>query len=111
MRSVLVAVAAALALTAPLPSVASGYETYGPGVKSCGHWTNESHGELRYDLSEWVLGYVSAAGYYNDYHLRDTDADGISAYMDTYCKAHPLDSVEKGAQHLIEDLRIEKQSQ
>jgi len=111
MRSVLVAVAAALAITAPPPSVASGYETYGPGVATCGTWVTERNQGAGQDMFGWVLGYVTAAGYYTSFTLRGTDSEGMRVYMDNYCKQHPLDRLEKGVQRLVQDLRTDKGAQ
>ena len=56
-----------------------------------------------YVLGSWVLGWVSAAGYYGA-HLRHTDADAISAWVDNYCRANPLNQIKDAADSLVDEL-------
>ena len=52
-----------------------------------------------------MLGWVSAAGYYNvQGTLRDTGHDAISAWADKYCREHPLDKITQAAKSLVDEL-------
>lgn len=59
----------------------------------------------RFLKANWVLGWVSAAGYY-DVHgdLKHTDADAIMAWVDNYCHDHPLDDISDAAEALVKAL-------
>lgn len=85
------------------------FTVYGFGTKSCGSWLEErklSQVTLPGGAQRaWVLGFVSGVGYIGP-KMKDTDADGIYAFMDTYCAAHPLDSIGGAAQALVEELVI-----
>ena len=52
----------------------------------------------------WVLGWVSAAGYYSGQPLRDTDSQAIAAWVDKYCHEHPLSKIADAAKSLVETL-------
>jgi len=79
---------------------------YGVGNHSCGKWLATAHDtDEWFDQLNWVLGWLSAAGYY-DVHgsLRKTDSDAIAAWMDNYCRQHPLKTIEDGAADLVREL-------
>jgi hypothetical protein len=83
------------------------FTNYGPGTASCGTWLAE-HGTpmqqmQHYVLGSSVLGWVTAAGYYGA-HLRHTDADAISAWVDNYCREHPLNKIQEAAAILVDEL-------
>jgi len=78
---------------------------YGSGAKSCGKWLAVRSGG-DYDLQlQWVLGWFSAAGFY-DVHgdLRDTDSDAITAWLDKYCRENPLKGINDAAAQLVRTL-------
>jgi hypothetical protein len=82
----------------------------GAGAESCGTWVAEigTNPGAR-ENHQWVLGYVTA---FNRFGL-GTDADvskgadppGLIAWIDNYCRTHPLDTVETGAARLIDELQ------
>ncbi len=87
------------------------YEILGPGAAPCGTWTSQRQlpdQALALSNQTWVLGYITA---YNEYLATSgnvaagTDSDGIAAWIDTYCAAHPQDDLAHAARALIEDLR------
>ncbi|MFI4934731.1 MAG: hypothetical protein ACHP7N_08955 [Caulobacterales bacterium] len=86
------------------------YESLGAGVGSCGVWTQDratSHGAWSEDL-EWVLGYLSAYDRFvarNGMVAKHTDSAGVTAWLDTYCTAHPLDEMHRAADALVQDLK------
>jgi len=87
------------------------YRDYGAGVASCGKWLADRSDWLAnrsiqhgVDLS-WVLGWLSAAGYYDVRgDLRDTDADAVTAWVDKYCREHPLNEIDEAASSLVVEL-------
>ena len=55
---------------------------------------------LRHRQTEWVVGYLSGVGAVDvaGYDpLNGMDAEGVFAWIDNYCRAHPLDKIEKAA--------------
>jgi hypothetical protein len=62
-------------------------------------------------VQDWVVGYLTA---YNEWVAPDgnisagTDNDGIAAWMDNYCQAHPLDNVARAARALVVELKARK---
>jgi hypothetical protein len=83
----------------------------GSASTSCGAWTTErSHlipgvpvGPEYINAMEdesWVLGFLSGIGFANqngDDPLSGVDTDGIWAWVDNYCRDHPLDTIAKAA--------------
>jgi hypothetical protein len=80
------------------------YRAVGEGGVSCGTWTAEranNPAEL-YWLSEsaWVLGFLSGVGYEGAGDvdpLRGVDAKGVEAWLDNYCRTHPLQTLVDAA--------------
>ena len=68
------------------------YRVYGTGNRSCGSWT-KSEGVFRSVHHEWALGFLSGAGYAGE-SLRDTDSDGIQAWLTRYCEEHPVTDID-----------------
>jgi hypothetical protein len=90
------------------------YTVYGFGTKSCGKWTEAvTAASLRRDIADryidmaneqWIAGFVSGAGYTDSKAFRDADIEGIRAFVNNYCTAHPLDKMGDAAEKLIEEL-------
>jgi hypothetical protein len=80
------------------------YGVYGQGNQSCGRWTDQNSGKRDSHLYTWVVGFVSGAGFASADRLRQTDSDGIAAWIDRYCSAHPLDAIAKASGALVEEL-------
>ena len=81
---------------------------YGAGTASCGTWLADREKPMHdYELS-WVLGWLTASSYfYEEDHLgrlRHTDANAVSAWLDKYCREHPLESISLAAAQLDETL-------
>lgn len=79
------------------------FTNYGQGASSCGSWiaaTGESH---RHNET-WVLGFVSGFGYGSPRRLKKTDADAVAIWVDNYCHSHPLDTISRAAQELVQEL-------
>lgn len=48
---------------------------------------------------------MSAAGYYGmPGPLRDTDAEAVAAWVDNYCREHPLNNIREAAASLVDEL-------
>ena len=80
------------------PNSHGGYMVMGFGTKSCGAWTadRQGNGDIQFVDEAWVLGYLTAlnvVGPGSDNIARNTDTDGIVAWVDNYCAAHPLDEI------------------
>src|SRR5215472_11834349 len=81
---------------------------YGSGGVSCGKWLAQRRGKESSDEwiawhgdLGWVLGWLSAAGYYTvGGNLRETDKDAVVAWVDKYCREHPLDNIQRAATSL-----------
>jgi hypothetical protein len=63
---------------------------------------------LAMGTTSWVLGYLTA---YNAYVASDgnvqgnADINAVTARLDNYCTAHPLDVIDTATRALISDLK------
>jgi hypothetical protein len=60
-------------------------------------------------MEDWIAGYLSAFNSLTDDpdtpdFLKSEDWDGLIAWMDNYCAAHPLDKLETAARALAIEL-------
>jgi hypothetical protein len=86
------------------------YQVLGSGALSCGSWTAERKkgSDIAAAKKILVTGYISA---YNrwvhpGYDVTEgTDNDGVYAWIDYYCQAHPLDMMAIAVEALIEHFR------
>jgi hypothetical protein len=86
---------------------ARGIVIYGVGLKSCTYWVSASKkAAARQQLSDWILGFVSAYNYYSAEGRDVTFSDGgaFIAWMDGYCRDHPHDVVADAAYRLVGEL-------
>jgi hypothetical protein len=80
----------------------------GHGLTLCGAWTQAriTNAPERLNMEHWVAGYPSNFNTVNDVDpsipdlLKDQEWDGLMAWIDTYCAAHPLDKVDRAARTL-----------
>jgi hypothetical protein len=79
---------------------------YGAGNESCGTWLSSStNQDIRNWQTSWVLGWLSASGHYQVLgRMKDTDAAAVTAWLDNYCKEHPLDELQEASAALIREL-------
>lgn len=83
------------------------YMVFGPGVSSCGEWTNLRRERSDYGISGWLTGYISA---YNSLPngisniAQGTDVEGMLAWVDNYCAKNPLDKISTAASALVDEL-------
>jgi hypothetical protein len=92
-----------------ITSIASarGIVIYGVGLKPCGYWSSASkRTAARQQLSDWILGFVSAYNYYSAEGRDVTFSDGSTfiAWMDSYCRDHPHEGVADAAYRLLGEL-------
>ncbi len=79
---------------------ASAYTISGVGTVSCGSWTayrRTPTSTLAMGVESWILGFLSGVGFEgvaNADPLNGTDAEGVWAWIDNYCRANPLKDVE-----------------
>lgn len=81
-------------------------EIYGAGTRSCGSWLADRDTMHHMDLS-WVLGFLSASDSFMvglGRHMRETDANAVSAWLDKYCRDHPLRSLAEASDELMGEL-------
>ena len=87
------------------------YAVRGSGMASCGKWVQNrrERGAPYYEEAGWLAGYVTAVNAY-EWPERDIaqglHADGIEGWIDTYCSAHPTDSLAVAAHALIAELLV-----
>jgi hypothetical protein len=77
---------------------------FGEGVTSCGSWTQarQTRSLQQGRLVQWVAGYLSGANMDDDTKpeaLLGTDFNGLMAWIDNYCQAHPLNNVFQLLKH------------
>lgn len=81
---------------------------FGVGGDSCGRWMDARKAGDTSRHGSWLLGYLSALNLWGVIGGKDalagSDADGLYAWMDGYCQAHPLDSIAVGAGDLAREL-------
>ena len=92
----LVAVTVALGIGA-----AQARSVLGHGLTSCDAWAQASKTE-RLNMESWIAGYLSSFNSLIDDpdvpdFLKDEDWDGLMAWIDNYCAAHPGDKLETAA--------------
>lgn len=83
-------------------------QLYGAGINSCGSWLEHRGIDAlhSHELS-WVLGWLSASENWGTglgIHLRHTDANAVSAYVDKYCRENPLKSIADASLGLVVEL-------
>ena len=96
-----------LILISVAPASASANMMRGPGVSTCGTWTkNRQSDVIQSAWSEfWVLGYLNRASLQHSGDiLESANSDGINAWIDNYCSAHPLDLIVDAADQLENEL-------
>ena len=101
-------------------SISFGAETYvgGVGASVCGSWSEARRGPMtsKTVIQEqmtvsWVMGFVSAMN--NEYaeqfpnftqHFKRIGSDGVTGWLDNYCRANPINSVNDAAMSLVLEL-------
>lgn len=103
----------AILATALLAGSAQAATVAGQGTNSCGTWTSwrraaaaaETRGGIQtdqarwsYQIEQWILGFLSGIAIRGSVDpLKGTDFEGVWAWVDNYCQAHPLDDLATAA--------------
>lgn len=106
-RNLLCASAFALMFFAAMP--ANAYRAY--GGQDCGQWLNQSSASGR----SWLAGFISGLNaVFNGFSAavepgkdalaKTNSAQQVYAWMDNYCRANPLKTVDEGATELYFEL-------
>jgi hypothetical protein len=80
------------------------------GTASCGQWLADDKNQnniMRNTELSWVLGWLSATSAFMGVaggHLRHTDANAVAAWVDKYCREHPLEPIYGAATGLVGEL-------
>ena len=86
----------------------------GHGASTCGQWTADQRLQNLSSNSDkaWLLGYITAFNRFGGEPVGNVssgvDPEGMMAFMNNYCAAHPLDTIEDGANELVQELRRRK---
>lgn len=99
-------------LSLAAPARAGGaYVIFGAGSRPCGSWLQVRSQALPDSavLQSWVLGYVTSVNANVLVVDRDVASgasqDELFSFIDSYCAAHPLDSIARAAAGLVDSLR------
>lgn len=95
-----------LILFSSLSANAGGYYIYGEGQRSCGTWVFQRENNSFSPKGDWMLGAISAVGYYDVRDLKEADVDAMFVWIDNYCQDHPLKDFGQAVYALIERLAI-----
>ena len=103
---------------------AGDYKIHGAGLSSCGKWTKDrNEGGMRYESNtNWFSGYITAFNTWGPYGpfsdnqsvsgisdiTEGIDANGLVAWIDKWCRANPLESMDAAARNLIYELAKRK---
>ena len=82
----------------------------GPLGFPCGKWTNTPKNTAQHEvLKTWVFGYLSGVSVHNPGSdlLRGRDSDGLTAWIDNYCRRNPLHPLRQAAHELWDVLQAE----
>lgn len=107
-------IAIALASAVPVKGPTRAYLF--PEADSCGYWTEQrrlggGHSQI---WEGWILGYISGLNAFgpNDGDVApDVRPEGLMAWVDNYCAAHPLDRISLAGFKLAEQLRKRRSDQ
>lgn len=113
MKNLIFAAAFCLALlcfAGAAPAANSRFMVLGVGASSCGVWTADRQGHDVWSKAKaftdeaWVEGFLTG---YNNYGSGSnnvssaTDPDGVFAYIDNWCRQHPLRDIATASEALI----------
>ena len=80
---------------------------WGSGGNSCGAYVLSGQRPAeRARYMQWVAGYLSAVNVRTPHVysiVPGNNLDGVAIWLDNYCKAHPVDILLNGIEHLLKD--------
>lgn len=103
MKALIFAATVALLMTFSAQAQTVRVMGWGAGT-SCGTWTaeREQHRGRGAQGPTWVIGYLSGAAVNGAGNiLQDLDFDGVMGWIDNYCRANPLTSIDRALQAFI----------
>jgi len=74
---------------------------------SCGKWINMPKRTLTHEqLRMWILGYLSGINVESSADfLQNRDADGLTVWIDNYCRQNPPRAITHAINALVDELR------
>jgi hypothetical protein len=110
-KGIVVTIGLAIGFAVPIP--VSGQTFMGAGVVSCGEWLNiRSTGGNQanaFQASAWIDGFLSGvnAGIpgNSDFLASKPSSIALYAWVDNYCRSHPLDPLRTAALALANELQ------
>ena len=80
----------------------------GPMDVSCGKWINMPKRTLTHEqLRMWILGYLSGINVESSADfLQNRDADGLTVWIDNYCRQNPPRAITHAINALVDELRF-----
>jgi hypothetical protein len=102
--------AAAFASFLAMPAMADSAWLIGIGAAAggCGTWATAATGSLTDTAySDWIMGYVSGANAWGRgiaNNAKGLPNNSIVLWVKNYCRGHPLENVEAGAEALVVEL-------
>jgi hypothetical protein len=112
----LFALGAAMALGLSAVAHAKNYVVWGVGTKTCGAWTDAklTNKERAETFQSWVHAFMTGAAYGREgLDIRRNvkfEAEALTAWVDTYCEANPLMTVERAAVALLDHIDREPEA-
>jgi hypothetical protein len=85
------------------------YHLIGVGLSSCGTWTTDRRNpsaQLALMDASWISGFLSGIGYVGEGGadpLKGMDANGVAAWVDNFCRAHPIDDIATAAEAFVRE--------
>lgn len=110
------ALGAAMALGLSAGAHAKNYVVWGVGTKTCGAWTEAklTNKERAETFQSWVHAFITGAAYGREGLdiRRDVkfEAEALTAWVDKYCEANPLMTVERAAVALLDHIAGEPEA-
>ena len=106
MRFLLPAALAVAMITGAAEAQPGSFHPLGAASMSCGDWTaaRRENKPRSWAAEQWVLGFLSGVGYAGNQYgldpLTGVDDQGVWAWVDNYCRDHPLDLLVIAAEAL-----------
>jgi hypothetical protein len=94
------------ALTSSSGEAADNYTAAGLGAVSCGAWTAARRDRQAGDVEQWILGFLTGMAdlaasvpvQSKMDPLSGVDAEAVWAWVDNFCRAHPLEKVVRAGE-------------
>jgi hypothetical protein len=78
----------------------------GGGADSCGKWlASKDFPHVRDQFTHWVLGFITGNNWArNQSQVYPPDGPAVAAFVDQYCRNHPLDRIFNAAEFLVTEM-------